>query len=146
VSGATRGAVRFAHVALNCRDMAATEAYYTHHFGFRRVRVVSLGDTQITYLRLGDARLELFAAEGDAPPGEADGPAAPGVRHVAFQVDDVDAHVRAMGEAAVVTLGPLDFDDFIPGWRTVWLRDPDGTIVEVSQGYADQDDPPRPAA
>lgn len=142
MSGAVPGALRFAHVALNCRDMAATEAYYTRHFGFQRVRVLPLGDAQIVFLRLADASLELFAAEGDAPVGEADGPPAPGVRHVAFQVDDVDAHLRAMGEAAVVTLGPLDFDDFIPGWRTVWLRDPDGRIVEVSQGYVDQEDPP----
>ena len=140
------GTVRFAHVALNCRDMAATEAYYTRHFGFRRVRLIPLGDASIVFLRLGDAWLELFGAEGDAPAGEADGPHAPGVRHLAFTVDDVDAQLAAMGDAAVVTLGPLDFGDFIPGWRTVWLRDPDGTIVEVTQGYADQDDPPPPTA
>lgn len=146
MSGAVRGAVRFAHVALNCRDMAVTEAYYTRHFGFRRVRVLPLGDGQIVFLRLADAWLELFAAEGEAPAAEADGPRTPGMRHLAFSVDDVDAQLAAMGEEAVVTLGPLDFDDFIPGWRTVWLRDPDGTIVEVTQGYADQDDPPRAAA
>jgi hypothetical protein len=45
------------------------------------------------------------------------------------------------GEAEV-TLGPLDFGDFIPGWRTAWVRDPDGVIVEISQGYVDQQDPP----
>lgn len=146
MSGAVRGAVRFAHVALNCRDMAVTEAYYTRHFGFRRVRVLPLGDGQIVFLRLADAWLELFAAEGDAPAAEADGPRAPGMRHLAFSVDDVDAQLAAMGAAAVITLGPLDFDDFIPGWRTVWLRDPDGTIVEVTQGYVDQADPPRVGA
>jgi glyoxylase I family protein len=36
-----------------------------------------------------------------------------------------------------VTLGPLDFDGFIKGWRTVWVSDPDGTIVEISQGHKD---------
>ena len=35
-----------------------------------------------------------------------------------------------------------DFSDFIPGWRTVWLADPEGNIVEVSQGYTDQENPP----
>ena len=34
----------------------------------------------------------------------------------------------------------MSFDAFIPGWRTVWVLDPDGVIVEVSQGYRDQDD------
>jgi glyoxylase I family protein len=42
-----------------------------------------------------------------------------------------------LGEAAEVTLGPLGFDDFICGWRSVWLRDPDGVIVEISQGFQD---------
>jgi glyoxylase I family protein len=47
-----------------------------------------------------------------------------------------------MGDAAVITLGPFSFDAFIPGWHTVWLSDPEGNIVEVSQGFVDQDKPP----
>jgi glyoxylase I family protein len=43
-----------------------------------------------------------------------------------------------MGNDAVITLGPLSFDDFIPGWKTVWLKDPEGNIVEISQGYQDE--------
>ena len=38
-----------------------------------------------------------------------------GVRHIAFKVDSVDAKLHQMGGEAHVTLGPLDFDDFIPG-------------------------------
>jgi glyoxylase I family protein len=34
----------------------------------------------------------------------------------------------------------LDFDDFIQGWRAVWVADPDGNIIEISQGYVDQED------
>lgn len=139
--------LRFSHVALNCRDPLATERFYCDHFGFERARVIPLGDTQIVFLRCGDVYLELFAAEGeDPPPRDGDGPHTAGPRHLAFQVDDVDAQLAAMGEKADVTLGPLDFDDFIPGWRTVWVRDPDGTIVEISQGYRDQADPPSMSA
>ncbi len=138
------GAMYFSHVALNCRDMEATERFYSRHFGFSRVRVVPLGDTRLVFLRSGDVLLELFQAEGEAPgePSAADGPRHSGVRHIAFQTDDVDAVVAAMGAEADVTLGPLDFGDFIPGWRTVWLRDPDGVIVEVSQGYVDEAETP----
>lgn len=134
----------FSHVALNCRDPRATEQFYTRHFGFRRARVIPLGGEQIVFLKAGAVYLELFQAKGD-PPGpalEKDGPAYPGVRHLAFQVDDVDAALTAMGPDAVVTLGPLDFGSFIPGWRTAWVADPDGMIVEISQGYTDQDNPP----
>ena len=134
----------FSHVALNCRDPLATEQFYTRHFGFRRARVIPLGEEQIVFLKAGAVYLELFQAKGEPPsPGfEKDGPAYRGIRHIAFQVDDVDATLKAMGTDAVVTLGPLDFGSFIPGWRTAWVTDPDGTIVEVSQGYTDQDNPP----
>lgn len=134
----------FSHVALNCRDPLATERFYTRHFGFRRARVIPLGEEQIVFLKAGSVYLELFQAKGDppAPELEKDGPGYRGVRHLAFQVDDVAATLAAMGSDAVVTLGPLDFDSFIPGWRTVWVADPDGTIVEISQGYTDQDNPP----
>ncbi|MGP3684771.1 VOC family protein [Streptomyces sp. IBSNAI002] len=130
----------WSHVGLNCADQKTTEDFYTRYFGFTRARVVDLGEAQIVFLRKGDAYLELFAA-GDAEPARPahqDGPQAPGrMRHLAFQTDSVDAFLASLGDAAEVTLGPLDFDDFICGWRTVWVRDPDGVIVEVSQGFED---------
>jgi glyoxylase I family protein len=60
----------------------------------------------------------------------------------AFQVDDVDEKLAEIGFDAEVTLGPLAFDNFIPGWKTAWVRDPDGNIVEISQGFVDQERPP----
>lgn len=135
----------FAHVALNCRDMAAVEAFYSRHFGFRRARVIELGpDARIIFLKAGAVYLELFQATEDAPfpPPENDGPAWPGVRHLAFQVDDVDEKLAEIRGDADVTLGPLTFDDFIPGWKTAWVRDPEGNIIEISQGFVDQKNPP----
>ncbi|MET9884109.1 VOC family protein [Streptomyces sp. NPDC006430] len=141
------GRMVWSHVGLNCTDQKTTEEFYTRYFGFARARVVDLGEAQIVFLRKGDAYLELFAA-GTEPTRQApedptavaggDGPQTPGrMRHLAFQTDSVDAFLAELGDAADVTLGPLDFDDFICGWRTVWVRDPDGVIVEVSQGFED---------
>lgn len=132
----------WSHVALNCRDQATTVDFYRRYLGFEQVRSVDLGGHQIVFLRSGAVLLELFDAEGDAlfDPKQ-DGPANPGViRHLAFQTDDVDAFLAGVGDDVPVSLGPMSFDAFIPGWRTVWLLDPDGVIVEVSQGYRDQDD------
>lgn len=136
--------MRFAHVALSCADPLATEKWYTTHFGFTRARVIPLGEEQIVFLKLGSVYLELFQAKGEAPlsPAQNDGPAYPALRHIAFQVEDVDAALAALGEDAKVTLGPFGFDAFIPGWRTVWVADPDGNIVEISQGFTDQENPP----
>ncbi|BCM94231.1 hypothetical protein IAD21_06134 [Abditibacteriota bacterium] len=136
-------ALAFSHVALSCSDPLATERFYTRHFGFQRARVIPLGDAQIVFIKCGTVYLELFAADaGQSPQPVGDGPHTPGIRHIAFQVDNVDAILSAMGADAQVTLGPLDFDAFIPGWRTVWVADPDGNIVEISQGYTDEDAPP----
>ncbi|MEU9240288.1 VOC family protein [Streptomyces sp. NPDC048385] len=131
---------RWAHVGLNCRDQKATEDFYTRHFGFRRARVVEADGVRVVFLRNGPVYLELFAT--DAEPlvtADKDGPAGPGTaRHLAFQVDDVDAFLAAARGELEPTLGPLTFDEFIPGWKTVWVSDPDGIVVEVSQGYTDQ--------
>jgi glyoxylase I family protein len=134
----------FSQIALSCKDPIATERFYTRHFGFKRARVVPFGGDQIVFIKFDNMYLELIKAIGEVPtpPAEKDGPVYPGWRHFGFKVDDVDAKLAEMGDDAKVTLGPLSFDDFIPGWRTAWLADPDGNIVEISQGYTDQDNPP----
>lgn len=137
----------FSQVALTCSDPLATEEFYTKHFGFKRARIANLpnGD-RIVFIKMADSAFyfELFQAQETLPlplPTN-DGYQFPSVRHLAFKVDDVDEKLAQMGVEAKITLGPLNFDDYIPGWRTVWIADPDGRIVEISQGFVDQDNPP----
>ena len=129
-------------LAITCKSQAVTEAWYSKNFGFRRARVAALPDgKEIIFLKMADSAfyLELFWADQEAPtePAINDGPTYPGFRHLAFKVDDVDAKLATM-EDVDITLGPLGFDDFIPGWKTVWIRDPDGRIIEISQGFTDE--------
>lgn len=131
------------HLAVTVRDLAEFEAYYAKHFGYRRARVIDLGDdAELVFLKNEDGfYFEIFPPEEERPypMAVADGPHYPGLRHIAFQVDDVDAKLEEMGNDAKITLGPLHFDDFIPGWKTVWLKDPEGNIIEITQGYKDQE-------
>jgi glyoxylase I family protein len=133
----------FFHLALTVKHLAAFEAYYAKHFGFRRARTISLGDdAELIFLKNDkNVYLEIFPPEEERPVAmsEADGPHYPGLRHIAFSVDDIDEKLRLMGEDAVITLGPLHFDDVIEGWKTVWLKDPEGNIIEITQGYRDQE-------
>jgi glyoxylase I family protein len=134
----------FSQVALTCKDAIATEKFYTKNFGFKRARVAKLPDgNQIVFIKMADSAFyfELFQASQDAPiaPAINDGYTFPGVRHLAFKVDNVDAKLAEIGDDAKITLGPLNFDDYISGWRTVWLADPDGRIIEISQGFVDED-------
>ena len=134
-------ALTFSHVAIACKDPLATERFYSKYFGFKRARVIPLGTDQIVFIKSGDTYLELFRAKERAPifAASQDGPWYPSWRHIAFQVDNVDSKLAEMGEDARITLGPLGFDAFILGWRTVWVADPDGNIVEISQGYVDEE-------
>jgi glyoxylase I family protein len=138
----TAPALRWSHVALNCADQRVTEEFYRRWFGFERARVITLDDGEIVFLRQGEVYLELFrTAEGSPFPVRGDGPAFHGVaRHLAFQTEDLDAFLERAGDQIPVSLGPLRFDGFIAGWHSVWFTDPDGVVVEVSQGYRDADD------
>jgi len=139
------GDPRFHHISLTCDDPVATERFYTKHFGFRRARVVDMGQgAQIVFLRGAGVLLELFRATQPNPlkPPAADGYPWSGVRNFSFEVDDVDRKIAEMGGDAVVTFGPMSFDAFIPGWRSAWLRDPSGYLVQITKGYTDQANPP----
>ncbi len=133
------------HMALACQDMKATERFYTRYFGFCRARLIPVDGTAIIFIKSGNSYLELFQAKEERPVPQApkDGPWYPSFRHMAFKVDNVDAKLREMGDDAKIALGPFSFDDVIPGWRTVWVNDPDGNVVEISQGYVDQENVPQ---
>jgi glyoxylase I family protein len=134
----------FHHVGIACKDMAVIEKFYCKYFGFKRARVVPLGETEIIFIGNGGYYLELFQAkeESPVPPQKEDGQWYPGWRHIAFSVDSVDDKIAELGDDANVTLGPFGFDDWLKGWRGAWLADPEGNIIEIAQGYIDQDNPP----
>ena len=137
----------FSQVAITAKDAIATETFYTQYFGFKRARVAKLPDgAQIVFLKAAESAfyLEIFQASEESPLPAAinDGYQFPSVRHLAFKVDSVDAKLAELGDAVKITLGPLNFDDYIPGWRTVWFADPDGRIIELSEGFVDEENPP----
>jgi glyoxylase I family protein len=109
----------FSHVAITCNDPIATEKFYTQYFGFKRARVTKLPNgEQIVFIKMGDSAfyLEIFKSEQESPVSSAskDGYLYPSVRHIAFKVDNVDSKLAEIGEDAKITLGPLNFDEYIP--------------------------------
>src|SRR5215212_10979547 len=141
------GQVAFHHMALTCKDPGAVERFYSQHFGFHRARVIVSGTQTVVFLRSASCYLELFEAtqEPPVPAASGSGPEYPGWRHFAFMVDNVDEKIAEMGANARILLGPLDFDAVIPGWRWGWIADPEGNVIELSQGYREEEQPPQPA-
>lgn len=135
----------FHHIGITASDPIALEQFYTRYFGFRRARVIPIGNgQQIVFIKSDSAYIEIFGTDqlSPVPAPEKDGYAYSGIRHIAFKVESVDRMLAEMGDAAEITFGPFNFDDTIPHWRTVWVRDPAGNIVEISQGYVDEANPP----
>lgn len=134
----------FSHIALNCADPIAIERFYCKHFGFHRARVYAPGPDQVVMIRAGGFCLELFKSSDPSPRGlpQEDGFTETGYRHMAFLVDDLEAALTELDDDAGITLGPLDMGQFIAGMRVAWVADPEGNIVELNQGYVDEDNPP----
>jgi glyoxylase I family protein len=134
----------FIHVAYTCKDTDCIERFYSKHFGFKRSRVVQLDNGErIVFIKSENAYIELFQSKEEAPipPPTNDGYSFPGMRHIAFVVENVDAKLAEMGADARIMLHPASFDKWIRGWRGAWLADPEGNIVELCQGYADEQEP-----
>jgi glyoxylase I family protein len=147
-SGTSEGGIAlsasFFHMGLSCKDPIAVEAFYTKYFGFQRARVYVPGPDQVVMIKSGNLYLELFKASQEAPvpPAGGAGPEYPGWRHIALYVDDLTAKLTELGSGVQITLGPLDMSEFIPGMKVCWIADPEGNIVELSEGYQDELNPP----
>ncbi|ADL50221.1 VOC family protein [Clostridium cellulovorans] len=132
------------HVAISCKNPIQVEKFYTKYFGFKRARVYSTGPDQVVMIKSGNTYLELFKStkELPVPKSEGSGQDYPGWKHICFLVDDLEVKLNEMGEDAKISLGPTDMSAFIPNMKVCWIEDPEGNIVELNQGYVDEENPP----
>jgi methylmalonyl-CoA epimerase len=92
------------HVGVAVVDLDAAVATYERLFGGRlehRERVDEQG-VEAASMRLGDSRVELLASLGDdTPVGKFLAKRGPGMHHVAYAVDDVEAALAQLAEQGV---------------------------------------------
>jgi catechol 2,3-dioxygenase-like lactoylglutathione lyase family enzyme len=123
------------HVALNCSDIQKSLDFYGRILGFKQLQTVDCGDFDITYFALPQGgRLELFDYRGqNQNPArlESDG----GLRHLAFQVEDVAAHEALLKAAGVeITLSTCDLPNLEA--RVLLFLDPNGVTIEFCEKLA----------
>lgn len=117
------------HVAIICTDYAKSKYFYTEVLGLKVVREVYREQRDSYKLDLevaGLYQIELFSFPN--PPARASRPEAAGLRHLAFEVDDIDEavfHIKEYG----IEVEPIRIDEFTDK-RFTFFADPDGLPIE----------------
>ncbi|MCC8407491.1 VOC family protein [Mucilaginibacter sp. UR6-1] len=120
---------RVHHIAIICTDYERSKQFYTDVLGLTIVREVYREERRSYKLDLevsGLYQIELFSFPD--PPARPSRPEAAGLRHLAFEVDDVEAAIAHVNGFDVAT-EPIRIDEFT-GKRFTFLADPDGLPIE----------------
>ena len=131
------------HIAINCTDFQRSADFYGRILELKQLQTVDCGDFEITYFALPNgSRLELFDYHGrNQTRSRAD--EENGLRHIAFQVEDVAAQERRLrAEGVVITLPTCDLPDL--GVRVLLFLDPNGVTLEFCEALplSDRDTAP----
>jgi catechol 2,3-dioxygenase-like lactoylglutathione lyase family enzyme len=138
---------RMDHVGIVVDDLAAATAFFVE-LGLELQgeaaveggwvdRVVGLDGVraQVTMLETPDGHGRIELAKFDAPSGpsgERGAPAnTPGLRHVTFAVDDVDAVVAGLRTRGGELIGEVE--TYRDRYRLCYVRGPEGIIVELAE-------------
>ncbi len=121
------------HIAIICSDYERSKKFYTEILGLTIIREVYRAERASYKLDLalnGEYLIELFSFPD--PPSRVSRPEATGLRHIAFQVADIEAAVKEMENKGVI-LEPIRIDEFT-GKRFTFFSDPDGLPIELYEG------------
>ncbi|MES2266121.1 MAG: VOC family protein [Bacteroidota bacterium] len=122
---------RIHHIAIICSDYERSKQFYTEVLGFTAIREVYREARKSYKLDLevnGLYQIELFSFPGP-PPARPSQPEALGLRHLAFEVNNIEEAIFHLNEYQVVT-EPIRIDE-TTGKRFTFFTDPDGLPLEL---------------
>jgi len=117
------------HIAIICSDYEVSKRFYTEVLGLEIIREVYRAERDSYKLDLalgGLYVIELFSFPN--PALRPSRPEAAGLRHLAFEVEDLDEVVAELGENGVEAES-IRVDEFT-GKRFTFIADPDGLPLE----------------
>lgn len=118
------------HVAIICTDYQLSKDFYVNTLGLTIVREVYRAERKSYKLDLAvnaHYQIELFSFE-DVPPRPSR-PEAAGLRHLAFEVENVAAVAKLLSAKGVVTEA-VRTDEYT-GKKFTFFADPDGLPLEI---------------
>lgn len=120
---------RVHHIAIICSDYPRSKQFYTEILGLKIVREVFRAERNSYKLDLevnGLYQIELFSFPD--PPARQSRPEAVGLRHLAFEVNNLGEAVSEIASHGVV-VEPIRIDEHT-GKRFTFFADPDGLPIE----------------
>ncbi len=118
------------HLAIICSDYQVSKHFYTEVLGLKILNEVYRTDRHSYKLDLsvnGRYQIELFSFP--EPPERVSDPEARGLRHIAFETDDLTQSVNLLNRMGVNT-EQIRLDEFT-GKKFVFFQDPDGLPIEL---------------
>lgn len=125
--------LRIHHAAIICSDYEVSKRFYTEVLGLRVLAEQYRAERQSYKLDLAlpdGGQIELFSFPG--APARPSYPEAQGLRHLAFEVEDLDACCAAL-LAKGVAVEPIRLDALTQR-RFSFFADPDGLPLELYEG------------
>jgi len=118
------------HIAIICSDYEKSKVFYTEILGFKIDREVFRSERNSYKLDLslnGQYCIELFFFPN--PPARPSRPEACGLRHIAFQVDDIVSAITYFQNKGL-NPEPIRIDEFT-GKKFTFFADPDELPIEL---------------
>ena len=118
------------HLAIICSDYQLSKHFYTEILGLKIINEAYRANRNSYKLDLsvnGKYQIELFSFPD--PPERLTGPEARGLRHIAFEVDDLTESLNELNRKGVIT-EKIRTDEFT-GKKFVFFSDPDGLPIEL---------------
>ena len=117
------------HIAIICSNYEISKKFYTEILGLTVIREVyrEARDSYKLDLSIGDSQIELFSFPNS--PDRPSYPEALGLRHLAFEVDNIDGVVSEL-KFHNIEVEPIRIDEFT-GKRFTFFSDPDKLPIEL---------------
>jgi glyoxylase I family protein len=118
------------HISIICSDYKKSKAFYTKILGLKVIRETYRKERQSYKLDLalnGVYVIELFSFP--SPPSRLSKPEGAGLRHIAFEVDDLNVAIEKLRKK-LVTCEPIRVDE-TTGKHFTFFADPDNLPIEL---------------
>ena len=120
------------HIAIICSDYKTSKKFYVENRGLEALQEIYREDRDSYKLDLalhGNYIIELFSFP--KPPPRSTRPEATGLRHLAFEVDDLQSQLLELSKKGIVA-EPVRTDEFTQK-KFTFIFDPDNLPIELYQ-------------